>query len=115
VADCGNNRIQLFRPGELNGTTENITLNCPSDVKLDIDGYLFIVDRGNSRIIGSGPGGFRCIVGCSGSAGTASNELLVSRYFAFDSYGNIFVTDMYNNRIQKFLLEQNSCSKYSHG
>jgi hypothetical protein len=122
VADCGNNRIQLFRPGELNGTTvavhgvtENITLNYPSDVTLDIDGYLFIVEQNNNRIIGSGPGGFRCIVGCSGSTGTASNELHNPRYFAFDSYGNIFVTDMYNNRTQKFLLEQNSCGKYSHG
>ncbi len=111
VADCGNNRIQLFRPEELNGTTvavygatENITLHCRSDVTLDIDGYLFIADQNNNRIVGSGPGGFRCIIGCSGSVGTASNELHNPRYFAFDSYGNIFVTDMNNNRIQKFLL-----------
>jgi hypothetical protein len=122
VADCGNNRIQLFRPGELNGTTvavqgatENITLHCPSDVTLDIDGYLFIADQNNNRIVGSGPGGFRCIIGCSGSVGTAPNELYNPSYFAFDSYGNIFVTDMYNNRIQKFLLDQNSCGKYNHG
>ena len=70
VADTNNNRIQLFRAGELNGTTvagnrssnNTVTLKHPTGVVLDADKYLFIVDRENHRIVGSGPNGFRCLV-----------------------------------------------------
>jgi hypothetical protein len=119
VADSRNNRIQLFQPGQLNATTiagngapGTIMLNNPTDVVLDADGYVFIVDNYNSRIIVSGPNGFRCIVGCSGTAGSLSNQLNYPQSMAFDSYGNIFVTDYYNNRIQQFLLATNSCGTY---
>ena len=118
VADYNNNRIQLFRSGELNGTTVvgnglvgTITLYQPMSVVVDADGYLFIVDKGNSRIVGSGPYGFRCLVGCSGSSGALANQLNNPQFLSFDTDGNIFVTDEANNRIQKFLLVDNNCSK----
>jgi hypothetical protein len=121
VADCYNSRIQRFQSGQLNaitvagaGAPGTITLACPTSVVLDADGYLFIVDHGNSRIIGSGPAGFRCVAGCSGASGSASNQLSNPQTMAFDSYGNIFVTDVYNNRIQKFVLNNNVCGKYNH-
>jgi sugar lactone lactonase YvrE len=120
VADSRNNRIQLFQSGQLNATTiagngapETIMLNNPTDVVLDADGYIFIVDSKNYRIVGSGPNGFRCIVGCSGASGSLSNQLNSPQAMAFDSYGNIFVTDYNNNRIQKFLLATNSCGTYN--
>jgi hypothetical protein len=70
VADAGNHRIQLFRSGQLNGTTvagvgspsPTIILNQPTGVVLDADKYLFIVDEYNHHIVRSGPDGFRCIV-----------------------------------------------------
>jgi hypothetical protein len=68
------------------------------------------VDYGNDCIIGSGPNGFQCIAGCSGSYGSAPDQLHDPLNLAFDSYGNIFVTD--SNRIQKFILATNSCGKY---
>ena len=116
VADCGNKRVQRFETGQLNaktvaGTAATILLGCPVGVILDADGYLFIVDRGNDRIIGSDRRGFRCIVGCTGVRGSASNQLNYSRIIRFDSYGNLFVTDTNNNRIQTFLLATNSCGK----
>jgi hypothetical protein len=118
VADCGNNRIQFFQSGQLNGTTlienvsiETITLSCPSALVLDADGYLFITDYNNNRIIATGPNGVRCIVGCSGY-GSGANELYEPRSLSFDSSGNIFVTDTGNQRIQKFALATNSCCKY---
>jgi hypothetical protein len=46
--------------------------------------------------------------------GSAANQLSMPRHLSFDSYGNIFVVDGYNNRIQKFLLATNSCGKYDH-
>jgi hypothetical protein len=118
VADYGNSRIQLFGLGQLNATTVaggvslNITIALynPYGITLDADNYLFIVDSSNARIVGSGPNGFRCLVGCSGS-GSASNQLNGPSTLSFDSYGNMFVTDFYNNRVQKFILLTNSCGK----
>ena len=140
VADCGNDRVQLIRSGELNATTlaDNKTagaigMSCPSAVVLDGSGYLFIVDQGNNRIIGSGPDGFRCVAGCSPqtgvwhwilkwawswiwslSPGSRSDELNTPSSMVFDTYGNIFVADTNNSRIQTFKLTSNSCSKYDH-
>ena len=119
VADSGNDRIQLFPSGELNGITVagsgspniTITLSLPYAVVLDADHYLFIADKGNHRIIGSGPYGFRCLVGCSGS-GSGSNQLAYPTSLSFDIDGNLFVADSNNNRIQKFILMTNSCGMF---
>ncbi|CAF3964398.1 unnamed protein product, partial [Adineta steineri] len=107
VADCGNNRIQLFLSTQLIGTTVatgTITLSCPTGIVLDTNDYLYIVDYNNHRIVGSGPNGFRCLVGCSGVSGASSNQLNYPTALSFDSYGNMYVVDQYNYRIQKFLI-----------
>ena len=111
VADYGNNRIQLFQLGQQNGITINITiaLNGPIDIILDGDQYLFFSDHNNHRIIGSGPYGFRCIIGCSNSSGAATDQLNKPRSIAFDSFGNLFVVDSNNNRTQKFRFLTASC------
>jgi hypothetical protein len=119
VADTMNNRIQRFTSGQLNATTvagntsslTTISLNYPTSIVLDADKYLFIADRNNDRIVGSGPTGFRCIVGCPWG-GAATNQLSLPWSLSFDSHGNIFVTDTNNNRIQKFILMTNLCGKY---
>jgi hypothetical protein len=119
VADCENHRIQMFKFGVLDGTTvagngsvENFELNCPTSIILDADQNLFIVERGNHRIVRSGPNGSQCLFGCSGQSGSASDQLKEPYTAAFDSHGNIFVTDSRNNRVQKFILATNSCGKY---
>ncbi|CAF4310181.1 unnamed protein product, partial [Adineta steineri] len=109
VADCQNNRVQLFQSGESNGITVagiltyhvTISLDCPTGITLDAEKYLFIVDQGNNRIVGSGVNGFRCLVGCYGR-GSQSSELNNPFSFSFDHSGNMFVTDQSNHRIQKF-------------
>ena len=118
VADCNNHRIQFFPSGQLTGTTiagntkpDTITLNCPTGVTLDADNYLFIVDSRNHRIVGSGSSGFRCLVGCFGG-GSTLDRLSNPQTMVFDRYGNMFVTDHENSRIQKFILLINSCGKY---
>jgi len=118
VADSKNNRIQQFASGQLNGTTVaggvgTISLDTPTDVVLDADGYLFIVDSKNNRIIGQGLYGFRCLVGCSTSSGSQSNQFNQPQSISFDNNGNIFVSDTNNHRIQKFLLANNSCGKFT--
>ncbi|CAF1444652.1 unnamed protein product [Rotaria magnacalcarata] len=116
VADCGNDRVQMFKRDNSSGTTVagkvidlNYPLKCPVDVTLDANGYLFIVDRGNNRIIGSKRFGFYCVVGCLEGRGSKPAQLYRPTTIAFDSYGNIFVSDVGNNRIQKFNLENNTC------
>ena len=118
VADCGNDRIQLFQFGQLNATTVvgngaagTPAINCLVGVVLDCDGYLFFTDNYNHRIIGSGPNGFRCIAGCTEINGSAADQLFYPRSLSFDSYGNIYVADGFNHRIQKFLLASNFCGK----
>ncbi|CAF3900634.1 unnamed protein product [Adineta steineri] len=116
VADCYNHRVQLFQSGESNGITvagsgslnPTIILRCPSGIILDGNKYLFIVDYGNDRIISSGSSGFRCLFGCYGS-GSQSNELNYPSSLSFDRFGNMFVTDSFNHRIQKFQYLEESC------
>ncbi|CAF1171017.1 unnamed protein product [Adineta steineri] len=115
VADCLNNRVQLFKPGESNGITvagstslnPTIKLSCPRAIVLDAEKYLFIVDISNNRIVGSGLNGFRCLVGCYG-VGSQSNQLNRPYGLSFDHSGNMFVTDQRNSRIQVFLLMKDS-------
>jgi hypothetical protein len=109
VADCFNNRVQLFQSGESNGLTlagkesPNPTINLfgPTGIVLDAEKYLFIVDSDNHRIVGSGLNGFRCLVGCYGK-GSQSNRLYGPFSFSFDRSGNMFVADCLNSRIQNF-------------
>ena len=122
VADCDNNRVQLFRSGETNATTVagngasgTVTLLCPAGIVLDGDGYLYIVDQGNHRLIGFGPAGLRCVAGCSGLSGSASDQLSHPATMSFDRDGNIFVTDRDNSRIQKFSLSSDSCGQQTSG
>jgi hypothetical protein len=118
VADCGNDRVQLIKREQSYGITvagstslyPTITLSCPSGVSLDASKYLFIVDQGNHRIVGSGTNGFRCQVGCYGR-GSQSNQLNNPSSFSFDRSGNMFVADENNNRIQKIIYVEKSCSK----
>ncbi|CAF0747240.1 unnamed protein product [Adineta steineri] len=119
VADFGNDRIQLFKSRESTGITivgkgssnNIISLDRPSAIVLDADKYLFIVDRDNHRIIRSGSNDIRCIIGCNGK-GSQSHQISSPTSLSFDSYGNIFITDSGNDRIQKFDFLPNSCGKF---
>ena len=118
VADCGNNRIQLFQSGTLRGLTvagngssnPTINLKCPSAIILHAEKYLFIVDSNGHRVVGSGLNGFRCLVGCD-ATGPPANRLRGPISFSFDRSGNMFVTDAGNSRIQKFTYLEKYCSK----
>ena len=115
VADCDNNRVQLFLFGQRNAQTvvgnDTIDLNCPTGIVLDGNGYLFITDSGNNRIIGSGPDGYRCVAGCSRVNGSALSELSSPHGLTFDRDGNLFAADTANDRILKFSFLVNSCGK----
>ena len=119
VADCNNDRVQLFNNGSLyattsagNGSIGTISLNHPTDVILDGNNYLFILDSGNSRIVADGPYGFHCIAACSSGSGNGADQLNGPQSLAFDNQGSLYVTDNGNNRIQKFDMIGSLCGKY---
>lgn len=119
VADTDNHRIQMFRYGELNGTTlagdgvGGIMLSYPIHIILDADGYLFITEYWSDKVTAQGPTGFRCIVGCSGR-GSAPYQLNLPEMLSFDSYGNIYAIERGNHRLQKFFFISNSCGKFKY-
>ena len=113
VADWFNDRVQLFKFGQRRGITvsESVRLLQPTAVFFDADEYLFIVDSGHNRIIRTRSNAFHCIIGCSSVSDSTSSQLDRPYSATFDNYGNIFVVDEYNHRIQKFLLTTNTSSK----
>ena len=120
VADSGNDRIQMFAYGRLNGTTVagagapgTVSLNQPRAVILDAAGVLFIVDTMSHRIVTSWSHGFRCIAGCAGTSGSTSSKLNTPVSLSFDRDGNLLVVDQGNARIQNFSVARNSCGKCS--
>ncbi|CAF1505825.1 unnamed protein product [Adineta ricciae] len=106
VADCDNNRVQLFHHESLVAQTvvanrsSNVTftLDCPSHIVLDSNKLLFIVDSNNGRVVRQTSNGFTCIVGCGGTQVTYPSRI------AFDSVENLFVLDQSAHRLWKFDL-----------
>jgi DNA-binding beta-propeller fold protein YncE len=99
VADSKNDLLQLFRFGKKRettavgkGATGIFIIFRPTGITLDVDGN-------------------RCVVGCSKSGGDASNQLTWPFTMSFDRLENILVTDGDDNRIQKFVLLNNSCGE----
>jgi len=75
--------------------------------------YVYVADAANGRIMKwttNYTAGGICVVGCSGSVGNAVNQLRTPRDVKFDRYGNLYVTDQGNNRIQKFIISNPSAS-----
>lgn len=116
VTDSGNGRIQRFRLGENNGTTvagngfpQGLILDRPADVTPDIYGYLFIADQKRNRVIQVGPNDYRCVVGCGEKNGLSLHELNAPESIQFDGFGNLYIADTDNSRIQKFAIATNPC------
>ena len=116
VADTSNHRIQqwgrnacsrLTVAGALNSGTSLSQLNSPVAVVVDANNYMYITDQSNNRIlrwlIGACAG--ECIASCSDTnAGTAADRFSSPRDIAFDRQGSLYVSDGYNDRVQRFLL-----------
>ena len=115
IADSGNHRIMKWFAGTSsglivagNGTlgTSATQLSYPTQVMLDKNEYLYICENGNSRITRWNPNSTFgvCIAGCTGTSGTAANQLRAPVSFTFDRYGSLYVSDYLNNRVQKFQI-----------
>jgi hypothetical protein len=91
------------------GVATSATLNKPAAVAFDPAGDLMIADAGNNRVRGvyGSPGIITTLVGSSsegssGDAGPASSATLYGPYeIVFDAQGNIWISDMFNNRVRE--------------
>lgn len=120
VADRHNDRIQVFQPGNLtgqtilgNGSDKLVQLN--DSIAILVNSYedMFILESNGHRLSRLLLNDFNCIIGCDSPGGSQSNQLSFPTTFSFDTHGNIFVMDWGNNRIQKFLINIHSCSKFN--
>ena len=116
ITDTNNNRIQKWAVGVSLGVNvagsgiaanSDADLNGPRSVIVDNNGYVYIADGSNNRIQRWAPGGCvgECVVGCSRMNGSASDRLGNPQAMAFDSQGAVYVSDGYQNRVQKFAIQ----------
>ena len=98
----GEKNIYAGIPGRAGSSAAQ--LFAPQGLTLDKYGNLYIADCMNHRIQMFCPNAIDGITlaGITGQLGNGSNELYYPRDVAFDSEMNLYVTDTYNYRIQKF-------------
>ena len=79
-------------------------LRNPSDVMLDPMNNIYVVDRANHRIqfFPVGQSNATTIAGKTGMVGSNATLLSSPNSITFDNQLNLYVTDGYNHRIQKF-------------
>jgi len=123
TADYWNNRIRKISAGGIittaagNGTpgfsgdggpATSASLDWPKDVAVDLAGNLYTADYSNNRIRKISPGGIITTVAGGGSVlnlgdgGPATSASLSDPSgVAVDSAGNLYIADVYHNRIRK--------------
>jgi len=114
VTDGDNNRVQRWAPGASMGVTvaggngygtgANQFKN-PFSLYVDNAGNIYVSDRTNNRIQKWAPGassGVTVAAGINGS-GSDSSQLNDPRGLFVDSYGRVYISDYFNNRIQKWI------------
>ncbi|MBM3137886.1 MAG: TIGR03663 family protein, partial [Chloroflexi bacterium] len=124
VADTNNSRIQQFSPtGEiLNvwGTYGNViednapggTLNQPWDVAVSADGFVYVADTFNHRIVKfSNTGQFLQMIGVF-AQGTNPDSLWGPRGIAVDPLGNVLITDTGNKRVVVYDSDLNYITQF---
>jgi len=93
--------------GHMDGSSGNTstTLNYPSDVMLDPMGNIYVSDRYSHRIqwFMNGESNGRTIAGVVENKGNNSTLLNGPSSIALDGQLNLYVVDLNNHRIQKFL------------
>jgi DNA-binding beta-propeller fold protein YncE len=118
VADHDNNRVQKLSPtgrplarwgrngGDGTAGSGNGEFNLPRGVAIDHAGHVFVAEKANHRVQEFTSDGMFIrrwgAHGGDGTAGRGNGEFNVPYTIAIDVAGDLYVTDVLNNRIQKF-------------
>jgi tripartite motif-containing protein 71 len=78
-------------------------LDQPEGVAVDADGYVYIADTGQNRIVKTSPSGE--FVRTWGSLGSGTGQLDMPTHLAISANGDIYVADTMNDRIQRFTAD----------
>jgi len=118
VADVNNNKIRKVTAagvtttfagsggqGSQDATGTSATFNGPLDVAIDGSGNLFVSDESNNKIRKITPAGVVTTFAGSGLEGSADGTGTAASFsypsgLTFDKKGNLYVADMYNNKIR---------------
>jgi streptogramin lyase len=130
VADHDNNRVVELSPtgrsmarwgrngGDGTAGTANGEFNEPRGVAIDRAGHVFVVEKLNHRVQEfTASGRFIRRWGAHGGDGTpgaGNGEFNVPYTMAIDGAGDLYVTDVANNRIQKFGPTGRFIARYGH-
>ncbi len=124
IADLNNHRVRLVSTAGVistvagtgvrgfsgdSSTAATAQLNSPAAIAFDPAGDLLIADAGNNRVRGiyGSPGIITTLTGTAseefaGDAGPADQASLYGPYaLLFDPMGNIWISDMFHNRVRK--------------
>ena len=115
IADSANDRIQKYnssrvyqatigRTGNCGRTAPNLGQYCSlQDVAVDGQGHIISADGWNHQVqVFDKDGNFLTSIGSPTSPGTRTSQFMDVPGVTVDADGNIYVTDLLNNRIQKF-------------
>lgn len=98
------NWVLLAGTTAANGAT-SLKLTNPSDVVLDSMGNMYVADLGNNRIqfFLAGKSNGTTLAGVTSTSGNTSGLLNAPAALALDDQMNVYVADLLNARVQKFL------------
>jgi sugar lactone lactonase YvrE len=110
-------------PDEDGGWAADAVLRWPQAMIFDRSGNLYVADGGNAKVRKITPGGLITTVagtgevGFSGDGGPASRAQISADLMglAFDSSGNLYISDAGNNRIRKVSATDGMISTYVYG
>jgi gliding motility-associated-like protein len=121
IADYSNNRIRKINTSGIiytvagggssglgdGGQATNAELNAPSTVVFDATGNMYITDRLNNRVRKVNTAGIITTIAGTGTAAYSGDggqataaEINGPWGIVFDATGNLYIADMYNNRIR---------------
>ena len=116
VGDAGDYRIQKWAPGASSGTTvaggngPGSALNQLGDpwyLVVDAAGNLYVSDHAENRVLKFPPGSTGAtngvVVAGGNGAGAAANQLNYPGGLYVDAFGNVYVIDTGNERVQEWL------------
>jgi hypothetical protein len=87
----------IRRIGDVDTEDENVAFHYPTDIAVDKEGNIYVLDSGNTRIQKFGPGGK--FLATIGRKGQGPGEFIMPEAIDFDRDGNLVVADTAQARV----------------